>query len=185
MSAAPSREPSSPKPLTRKEFYDLTVVCRQYASELAHFDQNRVNLKECYKFNGWLAELRGYDRLAPPLRTLRPARPVARWQIMVIETLIWLILAATLPNSVGRDMASIILFSGTMLIVSNFFIPESVFGTTMELLQGKVLRIVNLLDEMLNSGAMGFSEAAFYQARANLQAAHDELRQQIDLAHRP
>ena len=80
---------------------------------------------------------------------------------------------------------AIILFSGTMLIVSNFFIPESVFGTTMELLQGKVLRIVNLLDEMLNSGAMGFSEAAFYQARANLQAAHDELRQQIDLAHRP
>ena len=185
MSAAPSREPSSPKPLTRKEFYDLTVVCRQYASELAHFDQNRVNLKECYKFNGWLAELRGYDRLAPPLRTLRPARPVARWQIMVIEAVIWLILAAALPNYVSRDMAAIILFSGTMLIVSNFFIPESVFGTTMELLQGKVLRIVNLLDDMLNSGAMGFSEAAFYQARANLQAAHDELRQQIDLAHRP
>ena len=174
-----------PKPLTRKEFYALTVACRQYASELAHFDQDRVNLKECYKFNGWLTELRGYDRLVAPLRTLRPARPVARWQIMVIETVLWLILAAALPNYVSRDMAAVMLFSGTMLIVSNFFIPESVFGTTMELLQGKVLLVVNLLTDMLNSGVMEFSEAAFYQARDNLQAAHDELRQQIDLAHRP
>ena len=185
MSSAPSRKSSAPKPLTRKEFYALTVACRQYASELAHFDQDRVNLKECYKFNGWLTELRGYDRLVAPLRTLRPARPVARWQIMVIETVLWLILAAALPNYVSRDMAAVMLFSGTMLIVSNFFIPESVFGTTMELLQGKVLLVVNLLTDMLNSGVMEFSEAAFYQARANLQAAHDELRQQIDLAHRP
>jgi hypothetical protein len=184
MSSVLPRESGSLKPLTRKEFYDLTATCRQYALDLARFDQHRVNLKECYRFNGWLAELRGYDRLAEPLHTLRPARPVARWQIMVIETVIWLILAAALPNYVSRNMATVILFSGTLLIVSNFFIPESLFGTTVELLQGKVLRIVNLLDDMLNNGAMGFSEAAFYQARANLQAAHDELRQQIDLAHR-
>ena len=185
MPPAPPHKSGSLKPLTRKEFYDLTAVCRQYAFDLARFDQHRVNLKECYKFNGWLTELRGYDRLVAPLRTLSPARPVARWQIIVIETVIWLILAAALPNYVGRDMAAIILFSGTMLIVSNFFIPESVFGTTMELLQGKVLLVVNLLTDMLNSGVMEFSEAAFYQARENLQAAHDELRQQIDLAHRP
>ena len=31
---------------------------------------------------------------------------------------------------------------------------------------------------------MDFSEAAFFQARENLIAAHEELRQQIDLAHR-
>lgn len=185
MSSVLPRESGSLKPLTRKEFYDLTAACRQYALDLARFDQHRVNLKECYRFNGWLTELRGYDRLVAPLRTLRPARPVARWQIMVIETVLWLILAAALPNYVSRDMAAVMLFSGTMLIVSNFFIPESVFGTTMELLQGKVLLVVNLLTDMLNSGVMEFSEAAFYQARDNLQAAHDELRQQIDLAHRP
>ena len=49
---------------------------------------------------------------------------------------------------------------------------------------GKVLRIVDTLLDLLNGGAMDFSEAAFFQARENLLAAHEELRQQIDLAHR-
>lgn len=185
MSAAPPHKPGSHKPLTRKEFYDLTAVCRQYALDLARFDQHRVNLKECYKFNGWLNELRRYEQLAAPLRTLRPARPVARWQIMVIEAVIWVILAAALPSYVGRNQAAVILFALTLLIVSNLFIPESVYGTTIELLQGKVLRVVTMLTELLDSGALEFTEAAYFQARANLQAAHDELRQQIDLAHRP
>jgi hypothetical protein len=182
--------PSAPragslKPLTRKEFYDLTAVCRQYALDLARFDQHRVNLKECYKFNNWLNELRGYDQLAAPLRTLQPARPVARWQIMVLETVLWVIVAAALPNYVSRNVATVILFAFTLLIVSNLFFPESIFGTTIELLQGRVLRIVDALTHLLESGALEFTEAAYFHARENLQVAHDELRQQIDLAHRP
>lgn len=184
MSPGRQRKPVTPKPLARKDFYDLSAVCRAYALDLARFDQNRVNLKECHRFNGWLAELRSYDRLAEPLRTLSPARPVARWQIMVIEGVIWLILAAALPSYVDRNLTTAVLVGGTLLIVSNLFIPESVFGTTVELLQGKVLRVVDVLTDILNSGGMQFSEAAFYQVRENLQAAHNELRQQIDLAHR-
>ena len=45
--------------------------------------------------------------------------------------------------------------------------------------------MVTVLTELLDSGALEFTEAAYFQARANLQTAHDELRQQIDLAHRP
>ena len=179
------QSPAPLTPLTRKEFYELTAICRAYALDLARFDQHRVNLKECYKFNAWLAGLRRYDRLVEPLRTLKPARPVARWQIMVIEAVAWFILAAALPNYVSRNLTSAILVAMTLLIISNFFIPESVFGTTIELLQAKVLRVVNLLTDMLENGSLEFSEAAFYHARENLQIAHDELRQQIDLAHRP
>jgi hypothetical protein len=69
-------------------------------------------------------------------------------------------------------------------VVVNLFLPEHIYGTTMELLQAKVLFIVDALLDLLNSGSMDFSEAAFYRARENLLVAHEELRQQIDLAHR-
>jgi len=42
-----------------------------------------------------------------------------------------------------------------------------------------------VLLEILNSGAMDFSEAAFFRTRENLLQARAELRLQIDLAHRP
>jgi hypothetical protein len=65
-----------------------------------------------------------------------------------------------------------------------YFIPERVYGTTIELLEGKLLRVVDALDRLLTSGQVEFSEAAFFQVRENLEAARRELRQQIDLAHR-
>jgi hypothetical protein len=36
----------------------------------------------------------------------------------------------------------------------------------------------------LNSGKMDFSEAAYFRAKENLTVAREELRLQIDLAHR-
>jgi hypothetical protein len=65
-----------------------------------------------------------------------------------------------------------------------FFLPESLYGTTMELLDAKVLRVVDTLLDLLDKGGMDFSEAVYFQAKENLLAAHEELRLQIDLAHR-
>lgn len=182
-SPAPAKVPTR-KPLTRKEFYDLTAYCRTYAAELARYDQNRVNLKECNRFNAWLDELRGYDRLANPLASLQKARPVARWQIMVLLAVVWLILMLALPGRVDRMWTAVLLTAGMGTIVVNLFLPESIYGTTGELLQGKVLRVVDALLDILNQGDLGLSEAAFFRARENLLAAREELRLQIDLAHR-
>jgi hypothetical protein len=178
------RQPPSPVPFRRKDFYDLTIFCRTYAMELARFDQDRVNLSECYRFNNWLAHLKTYDRLALALRDLKPARPVARWQIMVLLVVAWLITGLAMTGRMDRMWTAAILTGMAGIVVVNFFIPESLYGTTIELLQAKVLRIVDLLLEILNSGTMDFSEAVFFRARENLLAAHEELRQQIDLAHR-
>ena len=52
------------------------------------------------------------------------------------------------------------------------------------MIEGKVLRIVEMLEAILQKGDLGFTEAAYFQAKENLQAARTELRQQIDLAHR-
>jgi hypothetical protein len=179
----PSRSPTLVH-LQRKDFYDLTVYCRTYASELARYDQHRVNLKECYRFNTWLANLKTFDRLAPALRSLAPARPVARWQIMVLLAVLWVVLWLALSGRADRTWTTVILMGGAGTIVVMLFLPEAIYGTTMELLDGKVLRVVETLLDLLNKGEMGFSEAAFFQARENLVAAKEELRQQIDLAHR-
>ena len=181
------RRPQSPAPLhfNRKAFYDLAAECRTYAAELANFDQDRVNLKECHRFNAWLAHLRRYDRLAPRLTAIATARPVARWQVVTILVMIWVILALALPGMVNQQWVMVLLGGWLFTIVAAFFISESLYGTTTELLEAKVLRVVDNLLEMLDSGALEFTEAAFFRTKENLLAAKAELRQQIDLAHRP
>jgi len=177
--------PPATLPLDRKAFYDLAAECRTYAAELANFDQHRVNLKQCHRFNTWLAHVRRYDALAPYLTTMPAARPVARWQIIALMVAIWLIMVLALPERVSQQWMTLVLGSWLLTIVAVFFIPEAVYGTTTELLEAKVLRVVDSLLEILNSGAMEFSEAAHFKVRDDLIAARMELRQQIDLAHRP
>jgi hypothetical protein len=177
-------QPPPPVPLTRKEFYDLTLYCRTYAADLARHDQHRVNLKECNRFNSWLAEVKRYDKLGPLLKDLAPARPIARWQIMVLLGVVWLILWIALPGRLDRGLIAAILIGGMGTIVVTMFFPESLYGTTMELLDAKVLRVVDALLALLNSGKMDFSEAAYFRAKENLTVAREELRLQIDLAHR-
>ena len=179
------RPPARPLPLDRKAFYDLAAGLPSYAAELANNDQHRVNLKECHRFNGWLAHVKRYEPLAPRLATLRAARPVARWQVVTIMVAILVLMALILPGRVNQQMYTVMIGSWLLTIVAVFFIPESVYGTTTELLEGKVLRVVDVLLEILNSGTMGFSEAAFFRTRENLLKAREELRLQIDLAHRP
>ena len=177
--------PPAPPRLNRKAFYDLAVECRTYATELANFDQDRVNLKECHRFNAWLAQIRRYERLAERLVSMRSARPVARWQVVTLLVVAWVILALALPGLVSQQWFMVMMGGWLFVIVAAFFIPESLYGTTTELIEAKVLRVVDVLLEILDSGVLEFTEAAFFQTRQNLLDARAELRQQIDLAHRP
>ena len=178
--------PASPHttPLTRRDLYQLAEHCRDYARELAQYDQHRVNLPQCHRFNAWLPQLKGYDRLAPYLRTLRPAWPVARWQVLTLAVIIVAILTFMLPTWAGRRLSPYTIYGYSALLFLLYLLPEHFYGTTIELIEGKVLRVVDALDQLLQQGDLGFSEAAFHQVKANLEAARRELRQQIDLAHR-
>ena len=178
----PPNEP--PQQLTRPLFYGLTEWCRDYALELAQHDQVRVNLSQCHKFNRWFAEVQGYAQLAPNLRNVRPARPVARWQVMTLATVVGIILWAALSARIGRNGNTMLLSSYSFLLLIFYFVPERFYGTTIEMIEGKVLRVVEALESLLQSGELQLTEAAYFRAKENLQAARTELRQQIDLAHR-
>lgn len=171
-------------PLTRKELYDLAARCRSYAQELARHDQTRVNLPLCHEFNAWLAKVKGYDKLARPLATLQPARPVARWQVMVLLVVLGLILIFAMAGRVDRTLASVITSGYFLSLIIFYFVPERVYGTTIELLEAKVLRVVDALDDLLQKQELGLTEAAYFRVKENLETARRELREQIDLAHR-
>ncbi|MBX3015352.1 MAG: hypothetical protein KF832_27780 [Caldilineaceae bacterium] len=183
LAASPSAPPDL-TPLTRREFYQLTERCRAYALELAQFDQTRVNLPQCHHFNQWLQELKRYDRLAPALHALQPARPIARWQLLILAGMLGLIIWLALQARDYRLLSTGFLTTYLFFLIFFYFVPERYYGTTVELIEGKVLRIVDLLDDLLQHGELEFTEAAYFQAKTNLQEARAELRQQIDLAHR-
>ncbi len=171
-------------PLTRREFYKLAEYCRTYALELAHHDQTRVNLQQCHKFNAWLPQVKAYDRLAPFLQTMKPARPVTSWQLLIIGALLGLILLGAVSRQIGQVWRSTMFYSYLAVLFCFYFVPERFYGTTIELLEGKVLRVVDALEVLLQSGELDFTEAAYLQTKENLAVARRELRQQIDLAHR-
>lgn len=175
---------SPTRPLTRKAFYDLAHQCRDRALELARHDQSRVYLKHCYDFNEWLAKVRGFTPLNERLRSLRGARPVARWQVMTLWSVLWLIVLLALPPSVGRGARAFFFYGFTFSLIVLYFVPEGLYGTTTELLEAKLLRVVDALEAMLQADEMEFTEAAFFQVKDALNEARNELRQQIDLAHR-
>jgi len=172
------------RPLTRREFYQLAERCRAYALELAHYDQVKVDLKQCHTFNRWLAQVKLYDLLKAPLATLKPARPIARWQLLIIGLVVGLILFVAVSERNSRTWAMSFLYSYSFLLILFYFVPERFYGTTTELLEGKLLRVVDTLDALLAENKLDFTEAAYFQTKENLEAARRELRQQIDLAHR-
>ena len=158
--------------------------CRTLAVELAQHDQSRVNLNQCRQFNAWLPVVRSYDLLAPRLATLRPARPIARWQIMLLGLAAGFVTVGAFGSRLGQDAATMALYAISLALLLLFFVPERMYGTTIELLEGKVLRIVDALEQILVADELRLSEAAYYRVKDNLEQARRELRQQIDLAHR-
>lgn len=187
---AVSMQPSEPttdatqQTLTRSAFYKLTESCRDYALELAQHDQTRVNLRQCHQFNAWFADVRSHAPLAEKLRIVKGARPIARWQVMVLAAVFGILLSLLFGARLPRLVNASFLTGYCFLLIVLYFVPERFYGTTIEMIEGKVLRVVDTLEALLMTGEMGFTEAAFFQAKENLQDARKELRQQIDLAHR-
>lgn len=169
--------------LTRKEFYQLAIECRERALDLARHDQHRVVPAQCGFFNSWLAELMRYERLAASLGKLERARPITRWHVMGITFLLWLLFVFFFGDQLSTTGQRVLSFLLAGLLILIYFLPERLYGTTVEMLEGKVLRVVETLEKILLSQEMQFSEAAFFQVKENLQVAHEELRQQIHLAH--
>jgi hypothetical protein len=180
----PVAPPSGPVRLTRKEFYNLAQECRDYALELARHEQARVSLKHCHEFNAWLVKVKSYDLLARPLAGIAPARPIARWQIMALAVVIGFVVMTALAGPVDRSLSTTFFYSFFFTLILFYFVPERLYGTTIELLEAKVLRVVDTLEQLLLGQDLGFTEAAFFRVKENLEAARRELRQQIDLAHR-
>ncbi len=170
--------------LTRKLFYDLAAYCHDYALELARHDQTRVSLKHCYEFNDWLATLKSYDRLAKPLAGLSAARPIARWQLMVVVGGLGLVGLLAFGGRMDQRFFATLSYGLLFSLVGFYFVPERLYGTTIELLEAKVLRVVDSLEHLLLHDDLGLTEAAYFRIKENLEAARRELRQQIDLAHR-
>ncbi len=170
--------------LTRKEFYDLADQCRERALELAHFDQNRVNRNQCRRFNLWLARLKTYDQLAPGVQDISAARPITRYDLMAAAVVLWLVSLFLLREQLSVGGNRILAFGAWGLVILLYFLPESLYATTVELLEAKVLRVVEVLEELLISQEMEVTEAVFFKIKENLNTARRELRQQIHLAHR-
>ena len=169
--------------LTRPEFYQLAIECRERALELARHDQHRVVPAQCKVFNQWLEELQRYERLQTSVGQLQRALPITRWHLMGVVVLAWLlfVLFAGQQLSVTGQRALGFLLASALLLL--FFLPERFYGTTVEMLEGKVLRVVEAMEKILLSQEMQFTEAAYFQVKENLATARKELRQQIHLAH--
>ncbi len=169
--------------LTRKEFYELADQCRERALELALFDQNRVNRKQCRQFNEWLARLKTYDQLAPGVHDISAARPITRYDLMAAVVVLWIVSLFLLREELGTGGNRFLGFAAWGLVVLLYFLPESLYATTVELLEAKVLRVVETLEALLISQEMEVTEAVFFKIKENLSTARRELRQQIHLAH--
>jgi hypothetical protein len=183
MLKAPQAKTENTVRLTRKEFYDLAEECREYAQDLARHEQHRVSLKHCHEFNRWLPRVQAYDLLAPQLKDMQPARPIARWQVMILFAVTGFLLMLILPGRAGL-LAMMLPYGLFFSLILLLFVPERLYGTTIELLEAKVLRVVEAMEQLLMNKELGFTEAAFFKVKENLEAARRELRQQIDLAHR-
>ncbi len=170
-------------PLTRKEFYDLSFWCRDLALELARHDPHRVHPGLCRAFNQGIARLRACRVLRSHLGGLTEARPITRLHVLATGLGLWLVLHLFLVRWLGpwAGRVAATLFLG--LLAMAFFVPESTYGTTVALLEGKLLRVVDGLESLLQSGEMEVTEAVYFRIKENLEEARRELRQQLYLAH--
>lgn len=171
----------APKELTRKAFYDLAKECRDYAMRLANHDQDSVDRAVCREFNQYLARVRTYDKLGPKLAHLKQARPITRGTMLAAVLALWLAMVLIGIRVMPQFPAFFGLGISVSLIFLVFLVPPSVYGTSVEAIEGRVLVVVEALQDLLEHGDMQFSEAAYFQVRDTLREAAEELRQQVYL----
>ena len=58
------------------------------------------------------------------------------------------------------------------LIFVVFLVPPALYGTSVEAIEGRVLVVVETLQELLDHGDMQFSEAVYFQVRDALRQAY-------------
>jgi hypothetical protein len=169
--------------LTRNEFYKLSRECRDYALRLAKYDQRQVDRQVCNEFNQFLARMRTYDRLQAVAAKIVPARPLTRAMVLITYAVLNLVLMFLLSPALGGLGMSVALsiFGIGLLVI--FFVPPGLYGTTVEQVEGKVLRIVQALQGILESNALELTEAVYFQVKETLDEAAAELRQQVFLAN--
>lgn len=169
------------KELTRKAFYDLAQECRDYAMRLANHDQDTVDRALCREFNAFLPRVQSYDKLGPKIAHLKTARGITRRMVLIGVLVFWFAMLL-LTTIYGPRLSTLFwLFGSVSLIFLVFLVPPSVYGTSVEAIEGRVLVVVQALQELLDHGDMQFTEAAYFQVRDTLREAADELRQQVYL----
>ena len=165
--------------LTRKQFYDLAHECRDYALRLANYDQDSVNRALCKEWNAFLPRMRSYDSLRPRLAQLQPARGITRAIVLVGALLANLIVVLLVVRLFPQAMSPLFLGLSAMLVFVAAVIPPSVYGTSVEAIEGRVLVVVEALEGLLDQ--QQFTEAAYFEVRDTLREAAAELRQQVSL----
>ena len=170
--------------LTRNQFYKLAHECRDYALHLANNDQDLVSRDLCREFNAFLERVRSFDRLEQPLNGLKRARGLTRNMVLGGTMLVWFLTSVLFARVLGQGLVQIFTGGAIMAIIALAMIPPGSYGTSVEAIEGRVLVVVQTLQKILESGEMGFTEAAYFVVRDVLREAADELRQQVYLSRR-
>ena len=165
--------------LTRKEFYALAHECRDYALRLANYDQDSVNRALCKEWNAFLPRVRAYDSLRPHLTRLQPARGITRAIVLGGALLANCFLVLVVVRLFPQAMSPLFLGISAMLVFAVAVIPPSLYGTSVEAIEGRVLVVVEALEALLDQ--QQFTEAAYFEVRDTLREAAAELRQQVSL----
>ena len=79
-------------------------------------------------------------------------------------------------------MSPLFLGISAMLVFAVAVIPPSLYGTSVEAIEGRVLVVVEALEALLDQ--QQFTEAAYFEVRDTLRQAAAELRQQVALKSR-
>jgi hypothetical protein len=169
--------------LTRSEFYKLSQACRDYARRLALHDQQKVDRQLCLECNQFLAKLQAYDALQGPLRAIRPARLLTRGLVMTIFFVASFLVALLILPALSRGAVTFYSIAWPLLALGILLVPPSLYGTSVEQIEGKVLRVVEALQAILEKNELGVTEAVFFSIKEMLEEAHNELYQQVSLAH--
>ena len=120
-----------------------------------------------------------YDLLRPYLARLQPARGITRAIVLGGALLANCFLVLVVVRLFPQAMSPLFLGISAMLVFAVAVIPPSLYGTSVEAIEGRVLVVVEALEGLLDQ--QQFTEAAYFEVRNTLRQAAAELRQQVSL----
>ena len=117
--------------------------------------------------------------MRPSLAQLQPARGITRAIVLVAALLANFIIVLLVVRLFPQAMSPLFLGISAMLVFVAAVIPPSLYGTSVEAIEGRVLVVVEALEGLLDQ--QQFTEAAYFEVRDTLRQAAAELRQQVSL----